>query len=661
MKMNSYLDAKDVSRILGFFIERAYGKLDQDGISKLFLFPEGADETHTIIPYAPKHSSAQIPHRIQGIEIQMIVDGSVTENINGKTIRIPENSLLIHSQNVTRAVIPGSDDTGRTIHVYIDGKQFDQRFFTLVMEDNMFANYIYNALRSNNQNSDYILVKNLRSGVREIFNSLLQEYNAEIGEPQNTRVLYSWIAVLFLRLYDYCREIEYETDNDDLESGYKKRLISSIINFIQDHTRTVTLNEVAKAVHLHPNYICKIIRESTGKTFTEILNANKIQLAIQMLVSSDDSLEKIATSIGYSNPNYFYKVFKNHCGQTPGQYRKQQESKSQQFNGVNEVTTSVKLDPDLSNNLKNEVAIPSTTILAYTPPLTKRPRIGFFPAAAYKYIMEVGQGLSYAAEKFGATTHMYIPTQDNVNEQVKLLNNAIEDHLDVVVVNAHDEYAVAPVLKKLIDLGKMVCLINRDDSNQTLDVHMVIGYRQREATRKLGEYMVGKMRGLSARVGIIQGKTGYHSIERCGGFLDAIKRENNFEVLAIFNGNWSAQGGYEAGMQMLQSQPSINLIFCANDHEAVGVARAIEELGLRNIMLLGNDGDSDALQNILEGKMTATVGTNSYELGSVAAQVIQRGLEGNLQNGFIETQTQVVDASNAQIYLNLAKSYAALV
>lgn len=78
-------------------------------------------------------------------------------------------------------------------------------------------------------------------------------------------------------------------------------------------------------------------------------------------------------------------------------------------------------------------------------------------------------------------------------------------------------------------------------------------------------------------------------------------------------------------------------------------------------MLLGNDGDSDALQNILKGKMTATVGTNSYELGSVAAQVIQRGLEGNLQNGFIETQTQVVDKSNAQIYLNLAKSYAALV
>ncbi len=659
--MNNYLDAKDVSRILGFFTERANGKLDQDGISNLYLFPDGPEETLKIIPYAPKQTSAQIPHRIQGIEIQMVVDGSVTESINGKTIIIPENSLLIHSPNVIRAITPDLEDLGRTIHVYIDGKQFDQRFFTLVMEDNMFANYIYNALRSNNQNTDYILVKNLRSSVREIFNSLLQEYNTENGASQNARVLYSWMAVLFLRLYDYCREIEYEMDNEDLESGYKKRLISGIINYIQDNTRTVTLSEVAKAVHLHPNYICKIIRESTGKTFTEILNANKIKQAIHMLESSEYSLEKIATSIGYTNPNYFYKVFKTHCGQTPGQYRKLHESKSQKIQGISDAASAVRQESDFISPMSSNIIAPSTTVLTYTPPFTRKPRIGFFPAAAYKYIMEVGQGLSYAAEKYGASTKMFIPTQDDVNAQVKLLNSALDEQLDVIVVNAHDEYAIAPVLKKLIEQGKMVCLINRDDSLQTLDVHTVIGYRQREATRKLGEYMVRKMRGLSARVGIIQGKTGYHSVERCGGFLEAIKGENNFEVLAIYNGNWSAQGGYEAGMQMLQAQPSINLIFCANDHEAVGVAKAIDELGLRNIMLLGNDGDSDALQNILKGKMTATVGTNSYELGSVAAQVIQRGLEGNLQNGFIETQTQVVDKSNAQIYLNLAKSYAALV
>lgn len=659
--MNGYLDARDVSRILGFFTERAYGKLDADGISKLYLFPEGAEESHLIIPYTQTLTMEQVPHRIQGIEIQMIVGGSVTENINGKPISIPENSLLIHSQNVVRAVTPSAEDTGRVIHVYIDGRQFDQRFFTLVMDDNMFANYIYHSLRSNNQSTDYILVKNLHTGVREVVHSLLQEYSKDAGAAQNDRVLYSWMAVLFLRLYDYCRDIEYEMGNEDLETGYKKRLIASIVNYIQDHTKTVTLSEVSKAVHLHPNYICKIIRESTGKTFTEILNANKMKLAVQMLESSEYSLEKVATTIGYSNPNYFYKVFKNHCGQTPGQYRKLHQNKSQSFRGSNEAVSAVTSATESKSQGETPLPALSTTILTYTPPHTKRPRIGFFPAAAYKYIMEVGQGLSYSAEKFGATTRMYIPDCDDVNEQVKMLNSAMEDQLDVIVVNAHDEYAVAPVLKKLINLGKMVCLINRDDSLQTLDVHMVIGYRQREATRKLGEYVVQKMRGFSVRVGIIQGKTGYHSVERCGGFLDAIKNENNFEVLSIFNGNWSAQGGYEAGMQMLQSQPSINMIFCANDHEAVGVARAIEELGLRNIMLLGNDGDSDALQNILKGKMTATVGTNSYELGSVAAQVIQRGLEGNLQNGFIETQTQVVDASNAQIYLNLAKSYAGLV
>ena len=488
--MADRLNAKSVEQILGLYHDYQYGIADPDQIPRLYIF---SDKEQSVDIYRHILPVDQLPHRVQAIEIQLVLDGSVSVNLNGKTISLEKNSLLILNQNVTRSLVYNEHEKAVVVHIYIDTKQFDQRFFTLVMDDNMFANYIYKSIYISNTYNDYILVKDLSSGVIDVLLSLCDECRNKMTAGQNNRVLYSWIAVLFLRLYDYCHDIEYSAGNEELETGYRRHLINGILNCIQENAKTATLTSVSKSVHLHPNYICKVIKESTGKTFTEILNMTKMRIATQMLESTDISLEKIALSIGFSNPNYFYKVFKNYSGQTPGQYRKERQHKSVYYLGSNEASEALHNAAQKDGEKQTGEAVQtSTAILQFTPMNSENHRIGFFPAASYKYIMEVGKGLSFSASKFGCMTRMYVPDRDNVNEQVKLLTSALCDRLDVIVVNAHDEYAVSPVLQRFIEKGTMVCLINRDDSQLILDVHTVIGYRQRKATKKLGEYVVKK-------------------------------------------------------------------------------------------------------------------------------------------------------------------------
>ncbi|MBE6616195.1 MAG: helix-turn-helix transcriptional regulator, partial [Ruminococcaceae bacterium] len=59
-----------------------------------------------------------------------------------------------------------------------------------------------------------------------------------------------------------------------------------------------------------------------GKTYTELLNAVRMEKACQMLVQTELPAGEIAVTIGYGTVKHFYRVFREMIGMTPQQYRK---------------------------------------------------------------------------------------------------------------------------------------------------------------------------------------------------------------------------------------------------------------------------------------------------------------------------------------------------
>jgi ribose transport system substrate-binding protein len=99
-------------------------------------------------------------------------------------------------------------------------------------------------------------------------------------------------------------------------------------------------------------------------------------------------------------------------------------------------------------------------------------------------------------------------------------------------------------------------------------------------------------------------------------------------------------------MDMLQAHPEIELMFAANDYEIMGAALAAKALGRDNLVLLGNDGDTAALEQINSGSITATVNTSPFVMGQVALQATLDVLDGKYPGGWVETPTEIVDKSN---------------
>ncbi len=283
----------------------------------------------------------------------------------------------------------------------------------------------------------------------------------------------------------------------------------------------------------------------------------------------------------------------------------------------------------------------------------KVPRVAYMPPATeFNYYIAIGEGVKAMAEELGAETFMLAPQSGaDINGQMGMLQDVISQRVDAIILSTHDEHAAAPLVQEAVDLGIQILIVNSDIKDFPAPVHGIVGYRQRYGTHKIGEYAIEKMKGKQAIVGVIEGLPGYHSTERCGGFLDAIEGQENFKVVASINGNWNTEGGNVAAMDILQAHPDINVIFCANDYEALGAAMAIEALGRSDIMLLGNDGDTAGLEEIYNGSITATVNTTPFVMGQIAMQVVADGFMGKFQGGYVESPLSITDQSDVLQYL----------
>lgn len=65
-----------------------------------------------------------------------------------------------------------------------------------------------------------------------------------------------------------------------------------------------------------------IISPFTDQSFSSVVRKLKMRAAVQLLETTNDSIEKIAEDVGYNSSDHFYRVFTDYYGMSPTKYRK---------------------------------------------------------------------------------------------------------------------------------------------------------------------------------------------------------------------------------------------------------------------------------------------------------------------------------------------------
>lgn len=108
-----------------------------------------------------------------------------------------------------------------------------------------------------------------------------------------------------------------------LISQQREGLFGQINTYIKSNVnKQIYLSEMAEKLSVCVATLCKTVKRHTGKTIGQLILNERINLAKDLLYSSDLLISEISERVGIQDYNYFTRLFKLKVGMTPRQYRK---------------------------------------------------------------------------------------------------------------------------------------------------------------------------------------------------------------------------------------------------------------------------------------------------------------------------------------------------
>jgi AraC-like DNA-binding protein len=88
-----------------------------------------------------------------------------------------------------------------------------------------------------------------------------------------------------------------------------------------NYERPITTHRIAQALGYNADYLGRIYRKVYGCTLTEAIHNRRISRACDFLLDSNMTIEQIAQKCGFSDPDYFRRLFRRYMRISPGEYR----------------------------------------------------------------------------------------------------------------------------------------------------------------------------------------------------------------------------------------------------------------------------------------------------------------------------------------------------
>ncbi len=112
--------------------------------------------------------------------------------------------------------------------------------------------------------------------------------------------------------------------NAPSEGTNKNPRLQEIEQYIMEHlSENITSVTMSNVLHLNPSYFSRYFKRLKGENFTDYLHSLKMRIAAKLLLETDETIEYIGHSLGYSDRTYFSKVFKKYNGMSPNEYKNQ--------------------------------------------------------------------------------------------------------------------------------------------------------------------------------------------------------------------------------------------------------------------------------------------------------------------------------------------------
>lgn len=261
------------------------------------------------------HCQKEWSRPVEFIHIVYVYSGRFSCKMSDTELELETGWCYMFNVNAAKEILPSSPDA-RLLNCLISQHYFENILLKHFDRSVFFSNFLTQAFYTVNSLQTLLKLDTTKNTTVPIVfsNAIVEQLNRKPLFETAVNSMICALMVELLRIY-----MEASNTQHYLELGNNK--LSDILNYISDYCATVTLDQVAEQFHFNPNYLGRIIKQNTGQTFTQILQATRLKKAARLLSMTDMSISDITHSVGYHNCTHFYKLFRQSYGRSPAEYR----------------------------------------------------------------------------------------------------------------------------------------------------------------------------------------------------------------------------------------------------------------------------------------------------------------------------------------------------
>lgn len=246
------------------------------------------------------------------MEFMYVFSGSITHLIGKETVTLQRGDILFLNKHIRHSILRAdTQDIGLNFIL-------SDAFLQMTMQNGIGNPVLKSFLEENFSQygeGEYLYFKTKDNfPIRNLMDNLIY------AVVKRSQELYGGLVSL---LFSYLSYYEDALHNKSRFSSPDARFLKAVLSYLEGNFRTATLGELAGIMGYHEAYLSRRIRLVTGSSFRELLQEKRLTCAVNLLSTSNLTVENIIHAVGYENQSYFHRMFRARFGATPHRYRKE--------------------------------------------------------------------------------------------------------------------------------------------------------------------------------------------------------------------------------------------------------------------------------------------------------------------------------------------------
>ena len=266
-------------------------------------------------------------------------------------------------------------------------------------------------------------------------------------------------------------------------------------------------------------------------------------------------------------------------------------------------------------------------------------KIGFIVSTLNNpFFVDLKDGIQKRAEELGYDV-VVLDSQNDPAKEVSNMEDLTVKDVDIVLLNPVDSDSAVASVMIANNYELPVVTVDREANGGNVVTH--IASDNAEGGAMAADYLIEKLGG-KGNIVELEGTAGSSAARDRGNGFDTKISDSDIKIIAKQIADFDRTKGLTVMENILQSKTDIDAVFAQNDEMALGAQKALADMGMNDVLVVGFDATDDAVDAVNKGTMAATIAQQPLLIGQTAVNAIDKILKGEKVDNFIPVELKLI-------------------